>query len=633
MSKPLVRRLKDTAPDLEKVLAHGGLAVDSELLFAAAEIRRESMRVVMRDGIRLATDVYLPPRLPAPAIATRTPYGRAAPRFVSAFMAFAQRGYVVISQDCRGTGDSEPDVWDYCIYEVEDGKDFVDWVVRQDFFDGFLASFGGSYVAMTQWGMATHPRMSTIAPEVSGLRVTRSTVRQYMFVNAYPRVIGKGANRMPVSYHEVERLIEAETMSGGYFNEPLCAALPEPVLERYPELRDLSLVEAKRRLWSHFCELSSAQKAALLKTLLGISEFSYVDYWALPSVFDCLITYGVHTIPSRNATELCRSCHAPALIITGWYDWNLGDTLSSWVTFRSEAQSDVSSRSRLLITPAAHGAPGYQEGQAENPELRHDHRGNVALLLRWYESIRAGTTGAWPRVTYYLMGANEWRTATDWPIPEAREMSLYLAADGGLDVEPPSRPAPPDRYIYDPDDPTPTVGGSILSFLYPAGSVEVSEVQRRADVLTYTTAPLTEDLDVVGPLRLILYASSSAVDTDFAARLSDVFPDGRAIQLQTGMLRARYRHLTGAPELLEPHRVYRLEVDMWATANRFKAGHRLRLDIASADFPRFDRNANLGGESGDPVPAHQAIFHDPDHPSHLVLAVLGTWAHGKLGRP
>jgi uncharacterized protein len=158
--------------------------------------------------------------------------------------------------------------------------------------------------------------------------------------------------------------------------------------------------------------------------------------------------------------------------------------------------------------------------------------------------------------------------------------------------------------------------------VYPPGSVDVSDVQQRPDVLTYTTEPLEQDLDITGPLRMVLYASSSAVDTDFHARLTDVFPDGRAIQLQAGGLRTRYRDLDGEPGLMEPGRVYRLEIDMWATANRFKAGHRLRVDISSADFPHFDRNANRGGEAGDPILARQKIFHDPDFPSHLQVHVL-----------
>jgi putative CocE/NonD family hydrolase len=159
--------------------------------------------------------------------------------------------------------------------------------------------------------------------------------------------------------------------------------------------------------------------------------------------------------------------------------------------------------------------------------------------------------------------------------------------------------------------------------------VDVAEVQKRRDVLTFTTAPLENDLDVVGPLRLILYASSSAPDTDFSARVTDVFPDGRALQLQSGILRTRYRNPGAEPELLVPHAIYRFEIDLWATANRFRAGHRLRLDIASADFPRFDRNTNRGGEPGAPVSAVQTIYHDAARPSHLLAHAIGSAVHAR----
>jgi putative CocE/NonD family hydrolase len=249
---------------------------------------------------------------------------------------------------------------------------------------------------------------------------------------------------------------------------------------------------------------------------------------------------------------------------------------------------------------------------------------HVDLLLRWYAVLREGTTDSWPVVIYYLMGANEWRIADDWPLPDTRQIRFYLGAGGTLTDEQPKEISYPDCYTYDPEDPTPTVGGSIVSSVYPPGSVDVSQVQKRPDVLTYTTPVLERDVDVVGPLRLILYASSSAVDTDFCARLSDLFPDGRAIQLQSGILRARYRGGAGdeEPKLLEPGRIYRFEIDMWATANRFRAGHCLRIDICSADFPRFDRNTNRGGEPGTPAPARQTICHGAQHPSHFLLSVL-----------
>jgi uncharacterized protein len=614
--------LVEAAPHLARILTRESPDLESHARFDPADIRHETVWVSMRDGVRLATDIFLPPATPASAIAVRTPYGRNNVGIAGPARALAERGYVVVCQDCRGTGDSEPDVWQYCLYEAEDGIDFVDWILEQHWSDGFVFSFGGSYVAMTQWCMSAHPRMSAIAPEVGGLRTTRSTARLYMFVNGYSRVTGKGAKRLQVSHTEVERIIEAETMAGGYFNEPLSRPLPQSVLETYPDLRMLSGRETKQWLWARYCDLSTPDRVQLLQQLLNVSEFSYADYWSLPTVFDCLTLYGVHTIPARSAAELCQQFCAPALVIAGWYDWNLADVLSSWVALRREARTDVASRSRLLITPAAHHKPGYLEGQRDHPELRHNHRSNVDLLLSWYEAVRDRMTDDWPTVIYYLMGANEWRVADDWPVPEARTRALYLGSGGALSFDAPRQFSEPARYTYDPTDPTPTVGGSVLSYLYPAGSVDVSKVQQRCDVLTYTTDVLEHPFDVVGPLLLILYVSSSAADTDFVGRVSDVFPDGRALQLQSGILRARYRNPSGNAELLEPGRIYRLEIDLWATANRFMAGHRLRVDIASADFPRFDRNSNRGGEPGDPVPAHQTLYHDRDHPSHLLLSVI-----------
>jgi uncharacterized protein len=616
------QRLADSAPELEHILTR---ADDSPPLFKVSDIWCETVWVTMRDGIRLATDLYLPPHCPAPAIAVRTPYGRADDKFVGVFLALVRRGYVVISQDCRGTGDSEPDRWDYYIYESEDGFDLVEWVRHQDWFDGFVGGCGGSYVGQTQWCMATHPYMSTIVPEVSGLGIAINTAHLHMFVNAYARSVGKGEGKVSVHYTEMEHLMKDETLAGGYFNEPLHQPLPETLLKRFPNLRWLSPVERKRWLWEHYCSLTCAERAKFVRQALGANSVSILEVESLSAIFGHQISHDAHTIPHAKPSELCRLFHAPALFHTGWYDWGLNDALATWELLKREAQESVRSRSRLIIAPSAHNVLGYHEGIEDHPELQHNHRtpNHVSLLLRWYAAVRDGTTDYWPNVIYYLMGANEWRVAANWPPPESRAVSFYLGSDSALTEQRPTQISSNNRYTYQPDDPTPTVGGSILSSVYPPGSVDVSDVQKRSDMLIYTTAPLERNLDVVGPLRLIVYASSSAVDTDFSARLSDVFPDGRAVQLQSGMLRARYRNLTGDPELLEPGRIYRLEIDMWATANRFKTGHCLRLDISSADFPRFDRNTNRGGEPGPLVTALQTIYHDSERPSHLLVSVLG----------
>nr|WP_047169320.1 CocE/NonD family hydrolase [Sphingomonas sp. Y57] len=622
MPVPLV----DIAPELERLLeSEAGPSGGDD----AAAIRVETSMVAMRDGIRLATDLYLPSGVPAPAIAVRTPYGRGHLRQTA--IAFAQRGYVFIAQDVRGTGDSEPERWDTYMYEGEDGIDFVEWATRQPWYDGFLGSCGGSYVGSTQWGMSMHPRMSAIAPEVAGLGVTpASTPGYHMFVNAFSRAVGKGPDKLPIPLETAERQMVEETLSGGYFNEPLHLPPRDALLSEYPDLQHLTPEGRGRWLWERYRASAPAQRAALVRLVTGEDAITFGS--ALGAAFSCEAS-GLLRFPSKGTAELARSLHAPALIITGWYDWGNADTLATWQLLTREAPEPCRSASRLLIAPCAHNMPGYREGREDHPELDLVYRSaNVAgghrmanmrdLLLRWYAAIRTGGLADWPVVTYYLMGANEWHAAPAWPPPATRMTSLYLGAGGELADQPPSPSAVPSRYTYDPFDPTPTMGGAIVSYVYTPGSVDVSAVQRRDDVLTFTTAVLEHDIDVVGSLRLILFASSSAIDTDFSARLSDVFPDGRAIQLQSATLRARYRNPGSAPEPLEPGRIYRFEIDLGPTANRFKAGHRLRLDISSADFPKFDRNANRGGKPGDPIPAVQSIYHEAARPSHLLVPVV-----------
>lgn len=618
-------KLDEAAPQLGRLLKRPLILTPA--LYAVSEIRCQTVMVPMRDGVRLATDIYLPPVQPAPVIVLRTPYGRGMDLYAGPLMSFARRGYAVVSQDCRGTGDSEPDHWDYYMYEPEDGWDLVEWVSQQGWFDGFLAGCGGSYSGQTQWQMALHPKMTTIVPEVSGLGIAPNTMHLHMFANAFARSVGKGQEKVSIPFFDLEREMLEETLSTGYYNEPLYRSLPEALLTRFPALRNLSPDEARRWLWAHYCSLSCAGRTEFVRQAAETDNVTIVDVENLSVIFGQWISHDAHTLPTAGIDDLCQSIHATVMLRTGWYDWGLNDALATWALLQRCAPEPMRCRCRLIIAPSAHNMPGYHEGIAEHPELQHAHglASNVELLLQWYRTVRDQKTDAWPKVIYYLMGANEWRTGDAWPPTEIRYTSLYLDSCGRLGGRVPGADSAADGYTYDPTDPTPTVGGSILSFVFPPGSVDVSEVQKRPDVLTFTTASLIQDVDIVGPVRVVLYVSSSAVDTDFAARLSDVFPDGRSIQLQNGVLRARYRNLEGEPEFLEPGHIYRIEIDLWATANRFRVGHKLRLDLSSADFPRFDRNANRGGDPGPPIPATQTIYHDTAHPSHLVLPVLGCW--------
>ncbi len=315
---------------------------------------------------------------------------------------------------------------------------------------------------------------------------------------------------------------------------------------------------------------------------------------------------------------------APPLMITGWYDWGLADALATWERIERDARDPVRAGARLLITPASHGAPGYRDG-SDRASLAHSHRlpTHVPLLAEWYRTVAADELAAWPRVIYFVMGANEWRAAEQWPPAGTRPFRLFCHDGQSLRLDAALPATGADAYTYDPRDPTPTVGGSIVSAVIAPGIIDVADVQRRGDVLSYTSPPLRRDLDVVGPLAARLYVESDAPDTDFAVRLSDVHPDGRALQVQSGFLRARHRDVTGEAEPLEPGTVYRLAIDMWATAYRLVAGHRLRIDIASADFPRFDRNGNSLDPGDGPRAARQTIHRSARFPSHVEISVLG----------
>lgn len=597
--------------------------VRSPARFAVTDITLETVYVPMRDGVRLATDLYRPPQVPAPVVAVRTPYRRDNENLVASALAYARRGYAVAAQDLRGTGGSESDGGhDFYVFEAEDGYDFVEWVGAQAWCDGFIGSDGISYVGQVQWPMATHPRMTTIVPGVSGLGVGVKTANLHMVINALASTIGKGADKVDVPFWAQEAAILDETLSTGFYNEPLVSPLLEQLAETFPTIKDRPPADAQAWLWAHYCSLTCAERAEFARRLVGGRHVNIADAErSYPAVFGQGISLDRHTLPTADPARQVTELHAVPLLRTGWYDWFVNDALATWQLLRRHAPEPLRSKARLVVTPSAHNLPGYKEGMGEHPELQHNHVNNPDFVLRWFQAVRDGAVDDWPRVIYYLMGADEWRTAEDWPLPSAREAAFYLGAGGTLGPAAPEPAQAADQYVYDPCDPTPTVGGSIVSWVYPPGSVDVSAVQQRSDVLTYTTAPLERDVDVVGPLRMVLYASSSAVDTDFAARLSDVFPDGRAIQLQNGLLRARHRNLERGPELLVPGEIYELDIDMWVTANRFRAGHRIRLDISSADFPRFDRNANLGGAPGDPVPATQSVYRDAAHPSHLVLPI------------
>jgi putative CocE/NonD family hydrolase len=306
--------------------------------------------------------------------------------------------------------------------------------------------------------------------------------------------------------------------------------------------------------------------------------------------------------------------------------------------------SAASRRPHLIVGPWAHG-----DILGMYPERRYGTRAGVdgfdltGQHLRWFDywlkGVDTGIQNDKP-VRLFIMGLDRWREESDWPLPDTAFTQYYLhsaghancaTGDGTLSVALPCADETEDVYLYDPRDPVPTMGGATYlpgrQVGANSGPRDQRVLERRRDVLCYSTPELEHDLEVTGPIELVLFASSSALDTDFTGKLVDVYPSGRAEILTDGILRARYRESPAHPVLLEPGRIYEMHLDLWATANVFRAGHRMRLEVSSSNFPRFDRNTNSGGTIAseterDLVQAVNRIYHDPAHPSHVILPII-----------
>jgi putative CocE/NonD family hydrolase len=330
----------------------------------------------------------------------------------------------------------------------------------------------------------------------------------------------------------------------------------------------------------------------------------------------------------------------PAYHLTGWYDTLLNGTLRNFAGLRANAANGTARRNqRLVVGPWTHSQPTQRSTIGDVDFGPSAVFSAQQLRLRWFRYWLYGPAAARPEdraavegppVRIFVMGANVWRDEQAWPLARATATSFFLqsggkanssAGDGALTTTAPAGGQPADRFVYDPWNPVPT--GS--SGGYSRSPADQSAVENRPDVLVYSTAPLTSDLEVTGPVSLTLWVASSAPDTDFTGKLVDVFPDGTARALTDGIRRARYRLDRRTPTLLKPGEPAELTIDLGATSNLFRAGHRIRLDVSSSNFPRFDRNPNTGGVFGEETElrcAVQTVLHDGRHPSRLVLPVI-----------
>ncbi|MGE0857829.1 MAG: CocE/NonD family hydrolase [Gammaproteobacteria bacterium] len=572
----------------------------------------KNLEVAMQDGVVLATDVYRPQTSAAlPVVMLRLPYNKENP--VLLFLAgdilrVAQAGYAVVVQDCRGTYASGGEFSPY-FQEARDGADAIAWAAAQPWCNGTVGTMGASYYGATQWLAASEqpPALKAMAPFI--------TTDQYY---------------------------ERWTYQGGAFQLGFMLQWASSTFAVGEVVRRLGRGEAQP------ADLGAAVAAAdavaqnyahlPLTDMPGLADLTpyYRDWLAHPSYDD----YWRAAAPCEHYEKIT----APALNFGGWYDLFLGGTLANYVGMKARGGSELARRhQRLVIGPWVHGYNGGVYPERNFGLLAMDAVADVTgMQIRWFDRWLKDADNGVERekpVKIFVMGLDQWRDEDDWPLPDTRYERWYLhsggransaAGDGGLSTVAPGAEQP-DTYLYDPRDPAPTCGGATflpgLFIAANAGPRDQRAVEQRADVLCYTSAPLAADLEVTGPVTLRLFVSTSARDTDFTGKLVDVHPDGRAMILTDGILRARYRESLSAPQPMTPDEVCEVEIDLVATSNLFRAGHRLRLEVSSSNFPRFDRNTNSGGciateTEADFVVATNRVWHDASRPSHLLLPVI-----------
>jgi putative CocE/NonD family hydrolase len=543
-----------------------------------------------RDGVTLRSDIYRPKADGKfPVLLERTPYNKYSN--IDSGLKGAARGYVVILQDVRGREASEGE-WYPFKHESADGYDSVEWAASLPYSDGKVAMVGGSYVGATQMlaAVAAPPHLVAIYPVV--------TASDYHAHWAYQG--GAFMQLLAQAWGSALSINVLAHRAGGSAN-PSHWGYGKPPSE-YPVIDP--------------------------GTASGLADY-YFDWIAHPA-YDAY--WRQWSIEERYA-----QIRVPALIVAGWYDLFLDGSIRNFEGLRRAGGSEAArSGVRLVIIPGGHAGFDRKVGEVDfGKDSVVDLDG---IGYRWFDHVVKGIDNGVDRekpVRVFEMGRNVWLDEDGWPLARARETRYYLhsggkansrSGDGSLGTDAPGSEAS-DSYASDPDNPVPTRGGPVLGDTpnYPPGPLDQAAVESRGDVLVYTTPVLGRDLEVVGPVGLELYVSSSAVDTDFTGKLVDVGPDGTARNLTEGILRARYRGSMEKAELMTPGTVYRIRVDLWSTANVFLAGHRLRLEVASGNFPRFDRNLNTGQSPEGPgkgVVATNVIHHDRDHPSALVLPVI-----------
>lgn len=543
------------------------------------ELKAEfNRRVVMRDGVELSADIYRPDAPGKfPVILSRTPYTK--PGAYDTAKRFVPHGYVWVAMDVRGRGDSDGKFVPYR-NDGQDGYDAIEWCAKQPWSTGKVGTIGGSYNGRIQWltAITRPPHLTTMIA---------------MVTPSDPFVEWPTGLPLPLN-------ISWFHLTAGHLNQNM-EAVDWKKLSWHVPLYDMDDAAGRPNpYWKE--EIDHAQGGAFWEPLRYQNKYDRVQ--------------------------------VPVLHISGWYDdEQVGTPLNfAGMTAKNQPES-VRAGQKLVMGPWPHAINSVSKLGAVDfgPTAKIDLDD---LWLRWFDHWLKGVengVGKEPPVHIFVMGSNMWVDENEWPIARTSFTKYYLGSggkantlggDGKLSIQQPAS-AGMDKYIYDPANPTPFITDS--TFAQIGGPDDYREVERREDVLVYTSEPVTEDTLVCGPVRAKLYAASSARDTDFMAKLLDVWPDGFAERLIDGMVRTRFRAGMDKPELIDPGKVYAYDLDLWNTCQMFLKNHRIRLEVASSGFPKYDRNPNTGaplGKTAEMEKATQSIYHGAEHPSYVLLPIV-----------
>jgi uncharacterized protein len=553
-----------------------------------------------RDGVTLFADIYRPKSSEKfPVILMRTPYDKSVNWAVAPTSKIVSRGYVVIIQDVRGRYRSEGE-WYPFRHEQADGYDTVEWAAALPFCNGKVGMMGASYVGATQM-------LAAIAQP--------------------PHLAGTAPNMTASNYHD------GWTYQSGafeqWFDQNWTSQLAQNTLERFIHQNTNALIGAPTLPLTNYPVFNFGQLPADAQLTERIAPY-YFDWLAHPD-YD---SYWKQWSIEENFSKI----QIPMLQVGGWYDIFNAGTLRNYMGAKKYGANEAArTRQHLLIEIGGHAGFGRRIGDVDFGAHAVENV-YTDVILDWYDFLFKGVENEFATdkpVKLFTMGADEYRQEDDWPPPQARATKYFLHSNGKANsvrgdgsvstVMPKSEPS--DVYVYNPANPTPTIGGPLCcdgEHMEP-GPRDQRPVENRDDVLVYSLGPFAQNFEVTGPVTADLFVKSSAVDTDFTAKLVDVGPDGFAQDLTEGILRMRYRASQEHPELMNPGQIYEITVDLWATSNIFLRGHSLRLEISSSNFPRFDRNMNTGDEARfarNFVPATNIILHDSQHPSALMLPVV-----------